>query len=81
MISEFFKQAFILTDSTRHYRTEDEGKSWMPFDVPAPPSQSPNPLSFHANHFGYILYQGNECDDNICLDKVSLEARFLQCYF
>ncbi|KAF5353737.1 hypothetical protein D9758_008631 [Tetrapyrgos nigripes] len=65
--------AFVLTDSTRHYRTDDEGKTWMPFDIPVPPSRTSNPLSFHAKHPGYILYQGGICHDQVCYyDEVTI---------
>ncbi|PPQ80721.1 hypothetical protein CVT25_001841 [Psilocybe cyanescens] len=58
------RYAFALTDGTTHYRTEDRGKTWRPFDVPHPPALVARPLSFHSNptKFGHILYQGTQCD-------------------
>ena len=57
-------QAFVLTESTVHYRTEDRGKTWRQFNVPAPPSLVMEPLSFHSDpkKYGYILYQGMACE-------------------
>ncbi|KXN90322.1 Vacuolar protein sorting/targeting protein 10 [Leucoagaricus sp. SymC.cos] len=58
------RMAFVLTDGTTHYRTEDRGKSWRPFEVPISPALVQRPLSFHSDmdKYGYILYQGTSCD-------------------
>jgi photosystem II stability/assembly factor-like uncharacterized protein len=70
-------QAFVLTDGTRHYRTEDRGKTWRHFDVPLPPAMVANPLSFHSDpaKYGYVLYQGMRCTGkgwgSICHDEVT----------
>ncbi|KAJ3513798.1 hypothetical protein NLJ89_g2750 [Agrocybe chaxingu] len=55
---------FVLTDGKTHYRTEDRGRTWRPFDVPMEPALTPAPLSFHSDpaKYGYILYQGTVCD-------------------
>ena len=57
-------QAFVLSESTVHYRTEDRGRTWRPFTVPAPPALVAEPLSFHSDpkKYGYILYQGTTCE-------------------
>lgn len=72
-------QAFILTKDTKHYRTNDRGKTWRPFDVPVPPAFVGQPLSFHSDkkNWGYILYQGTKCEREgpwgyTCHDKVRL---------
>ncbi|KAJ3573829.1 hypothetical protein NP233_g2168 [Leucocoprinus birnbaumii] len=56
--------AFVLTDGTKHYRTEDRGASWRSFEVPIPPALVQKPLSFHSDtdKYGYVLYQGTSCD-------------------
>jgi Sortilin, neurotensin receptor 3, len=70
----------MLTDDTTHYRTEDRGKTWRRFEVPLPPAMVANPLSFHSDRskYGYILYQGVQCDQrgwgSVCRDEVSLTA-------
>jgi hypothetical protein len=70
-------KAFVLTKGKTHYRTEDRGKSWRSFNLPIPPSYTANPLSFHSDpaKYGYILYQGTNCDRQgwgaICHDEVS----------
>jgi hypothetical protein len=70
-------QAFILTRGTTHYRTEDHGKSWRPFNMPVRPALVSRPLSFHSNkkNYGYILYQGMTCDhigwSSVCRDEAS----------
>jgi Sortilin, neurotensin receptor 3, len=57
-------QAFILSESTVHYRTEDRGRTWRPFNIPARPALVAQPLSFHSDpkKYGYILYQGTSCE-------------------
>lgn len=57
-------QAFALTDSTTHYRTEDRGRTWRPFKVPDPPARVGRPLSFHSDpsKYGHILLQTTRCD-------------------
>lgn len=56
--------AFILTKDTKHYRTNDRGKTWRSFDVPVRPAFVGQPLSFHSDpkKYGYILYQGTKCE-------------------
>ena len=67
----------MLTDGTTHYRTEDRGKSWRPFDVPLEPAMVSQPLSFHLNpkKYGHILYQGASCEKQgwgkVCHDEAS----------
>jgi photosystem II stability/assembly factor-like uncharacterized protein len=66
------RYAFALTDGMIHYRTEDRGKTWRSFDVPAPLSYTPKPLSFHSDKWDRILYQGTVCEqvgwNNVCTD-------------
>lgn len=70
------RYAFILTREKVHYRTDDRGKTWRSFKMPAVPAYVPNPLSFHSDpaKYGYILYQGMECDrigwGSVCHDEV-----------
>ncbi|KAF8825213.1 hypothetical protein HHX47_DHR7000487 [Lentinula edodes] len=67
--------AFVLTQGYIHYRTEDRGKTWRPFDVPVRPAFVAQPLSFHSDpkKYGYILYQGTSCDQvgwgTVCHDE------------
>lgn len=70
-------QAFILTKGKTHYRTEDRGKTWRPFDMPVSVAYVANPLSFHSDpsKFGYILFQGTSCQRStgwgaVCHDEV-----------
>ncbi|KAF9483067.1 vacuolar protein sorting/targeting protein 10 [Pholiota conissans] len=69
------RYAFALTDGKTHYRTEDRGKTWRPFDVPLPPAAVMRPLSFHIDpkKLGYILYQGTDCErhgyNTVCRDE------------
>ncbi|KIM31675.1 hypothetical protein M408DRAFT_236567 [Serendipita vermifera MAFF 305830] len=58
--------AFVLTRSTRHYKTADRGRTWRSFDVPTAPALSFSGaiLAFHAEpaKSGYILYRGLKCE-------------------
>ncbi|KAG6330590.1 hypothetical protein ID866_8498 [Astraeus odoratus] len=60
------RYAFVLTSGTTHFRTEDRGRTWRPFDVPSPPAYTTVPLSFHSDpaKWGYVLYQGTECSQS-----------------
>ncbi len=67
----------MLTKDATHYRTDDRGKTWRPFQVPIPPALVGRPLSFHSDpkKYGYILYQGTVCErttpwGSICHDEV-----------
>ncbi|THU94129.1 vacuolar protein sorting/targeting protein 10 [Dendrothele bispora CBS 962.96] len=65
--------AFVLTEGKRHYRTNDRGKTWRPFEMPVKPSLISKPLSFHAKDPDYILYQGTVCERSgwsiMCYDE------------
>ncbi|KAF8174213.1 vacuolar protein sorting/targeting protein 10 [Pholiota molesta] len=56
------RYAFALTDGKTHYRTEDRGKTWRPFDVPLP--QRPGAIS---------CIEGTSCERNgygsVCRDQ------------
>ncbi|KAH7908483.1 hypothetical protein BJ138DRAFT_352183 [Hygrophoropsis aurantiaca] len=57
------RYAFVLTTGLRHFRTDDRGRTWRTFDVPAKVSYTAKPLSFHSDpaKWGHILYQGTVC--------------------
>ena len=75
-------QAYALTPGKKHYRTEDRGRTWRPFEVPLPPLKVARPLSFHSDpkNYGYILYQGTNCDrlgfGSVCHDEASSRILF-----
>ncbi|KAJ6542795.1 Oligoxyloglucan reducing end-specific cellobiohydrolase [Mycena capillaripes] len=70
--------AFLIThprDPTvaqPHYRTEDRGQTWIPFELPPSPAHLRMSLSFHSDpdQWGHILYQCDVCDspgrDRVC---------------
>ncbi|KAF7373252.1 Sortilin [Mycena sanguinolenta] len=71
------RMAFLLTtprDPTvaqTHYRTEDNGHTWIPFELPPSPAHRVS-LSFHSDPLksGHILYLCQACDspnrDRVC---------------
>ncbi|KAJ7259103.1 hypothetical protein B0H12DRAFT_427133 [Mycena haematopus] len=71
------KVAFVITtprDPTvaqTHYRTEDSGQTWIPFELPPSPAHQIS-LSFHSDPLksGHIFYLCQACDtpnrDRIC---------------
>ncbi|KAF8169150.1 Oligoxyloglucan reducing end-specific cellobiohydrolase [Mycena galopus ATCC 62051] len=71
------RMAFVMTNprdptiAQTHYRTEDSGQNWIPFELPPSPAHQIS-LSFHAdpNKSGHILYLCQVCDtpdrDRIC---------------
>jgi photosystem II stability/assembly factor-like uncharacterized protein len=56
--------AFVLTNSYKHYRTDDRGKSWRTFEVPEMVAYVQSPLSFHSDpkKSEYTLLQATKCD-------------------
>ncbi|KAG2012263.1 signal sequence binding protein [Coprinopsis cinerea AmutBmut pab1-1] len=62
--------AFALTEGTKHYRTEDRGKTWRPFTIPDSPAVVARPLSFHSDpkKWRYVIYQGTKCEGIVCYD-------------
>lgn len=68
----------MLSEGTKHYRTEDRGRTWRSFEVPLPPATVSSPLSFHSDpkRYGNILYQGMRCEPqgwgSVCHDEVNL---------
>ncbi|KAF9920031.1 vacuolar protein sorting/targeting protein PEP1 [Linnemannia zychae] len=57
------KRAYVLTKGKRHYRTEDQGASWTPFETELEPIEEDHVLSFHATRPDMILIAGTSCDD------------------
>ncbi|KAK7442773.1 vacuolar protein sorting/targeting protein PEP1 [Stygiomarasmius scandens] len=57
------RQAFLLTGSTTHHRTEDGGNTWQTFETPSRTKFSPKPLSFSSNNTRYVLFQGSKCEN------------------
>ncbi|KAJ2041482.1 vacuolar protein sorting/targeting protein PEP1 [Coemansia sp. S155-1] len=54
--------AYVLSDSSEHWITRDEGKSWEAFSSPLPATSSgERPLSFHAERSGWVLFIGEKC--------------------
>lgn len=51
-----------MTGDKTHYRSNDRGRTWQSFDVPAPAALVSDPLSFHSQNIESILYQGLICE-------------------
>jgi hypothetical protein len=71
----------VLSKGTKHYRTENRGKDWQPFEMPISPAFVAKPLSFHSDpkKYGYILYQGTNCEGFGWAARCHDEVRVL-CY-
>ncbi|MBW0519773.1 hypothetical protein O181_059488 [Austropuccinia psidii MF-1] len=54
--------AFILSKGLKHYRSINRGHSWQSFNLIIQPTQSINPLTFHASKWNWILFTGQKCD-------------------
>lgn len=57
-------QAFILSKGTTHYRTINRGQTWQSFTTPLPPAGGPGSLSFHATELNWILFSGQQCEQD-----------------
>ncbi|CAG9938308.1 unnamed protein product [Clonostachys rosea f. rosea IK726] len=67
------KTAFILTDSKKHFKTEDRGASWTSWNSASIPSfYEADVLSFHASDPKRIIFNGMSCESIFC----SREAKY-----
>ncbi|KAJ2651180.1 vacuolar protein sorting/targeting protein PEP1 [Coemansia sp. RSA 1250] len=58
------KVAYVLSDGTEHWVTHDEGKNWVAFSTPLPPTNSgERALSFHAQRTRWVLFIGEQCKE------------------
>ncbi|KFA78131.1 hypothetical protein S40288_01373 [Stachybotrys chartarum IBT 40288] len=65
------KTAFVLTEGTKHYKTEDRGETWSEFETDNMPSAfQPEILVFHASDPKRIIFNGMDCDGIFC-DEVA----------
>ncbi|EPE04857.1 vacuolar protein sorting targeting protein pep1 [Ophiostoma piceae UAMH 11346] len=54
-----FERAFVLTEGTKHYRTEDRGKTWKPFSTEVEMSMFQyETMTFHAHDPDRIIFNG-----------------------
>lgn len=61
------KSAFILTESGKHYKTNNRGDDWDDFNTKSIPSRfQPDILSFHADDPKRIIFNGMDCEGIFC---------------
>ncbi|KAI9740380.1 MAG: vacuolar protein sorting/targeting protein PEP1 [Cirrosporium novae-zelandiae] len=60
------KKAYILSDGDTHWKTNDQGKTWKPFQMPAMPLGFRSPFSFHAGNSDKLMFTGAECEGFQC---------------
>ncbi|KAI8814666.1 hypothetical protein BJ742DRAFT_184196 [Cladochytrium replicatum] len=62
---------YILTSKTKHYVSEDKGKSWRSFESPVAPFISGGRpiLSFHAGRTDHVIFHGEKCDGTVFFEK------------
>ncbi|TPX07022.1 uncharacterized protein E0L32_011090 [Thyridium curvatum] len=62
-------RAYVMTDATSHWRTEDKGKTWQSFSTDAEVNIfQPEPLGFHAGDPDRMLFNGMRCKGIFCDD-------------
>lgn len=61
--------AYVLGLRTRHWVTEDRGKSWKAFETEATPTLFRPPLSFHAGDSSKVLMHGQACSGWECKEE------------
>ncbi|KAF9879093.1 vacuolar protein sorting/targeting protein PEP1 [Colletotrichum karsti] len=69
IMHEFDKnRAFVLTDTNKHYKTTDRGKTWEEFDSIVEKSffQDSDILHFHAGDPDRIIFGGMQCAGIFC---------------
>ncbi len=67
------KSAYVLTEDTTHWRTEDRGNSWTEFLTKASPdARVENPLNFHAGDNGKILMNAMDCLVGVFCESMSV---------
>lgn len=87
VMHEFDNQrAYILTDSTHHWRTDDQGKTWKTFFTDSEFNLFRSEyFNFHAANPDYIIFNGMDCKGIFCdevamytLDGFRSDAKFLR---
>ena len=63
------KVAYVLGLETRHWVTEDQGKSWKAFETEKTPTRFRARLSFHAGDSGKVLMHGQACSGSECREE------------
>lgn len=79
-------RAYILSESTSHWRTEDRGKTWKTFFTDSEFNIFRSEVfSFHATDHDRIIFNGMDCKGIFCdevsmytLDGFSSDAKFLR---
>lgn len=80
------KRAYILTESTSHWRTDDQGKTWKSFFTDSEFNIfRPEIFNFHAEDPDRIIFNGMDCKGIFCdevamytLDGFKTDAKFLR---
>ncbi|KAF3769263.1 Oligoxyloglucan reducing end-specific cellobiohydrolase [Cryphonectria parasitica EP155] len=80
------KRAYILTESTSHWRTEDQGKTWKSFFTDSEFNIFRSQIfNFHASDPDRIIFNGMDCKGIFCdevamytLDGFKTDAKFLR---
>ncbi|EED15939.1 vacuolar protein sorting protein, putative [Talaromyces stipitatus ATCC 10500] len=62
------QKAYILGRHGVHWVTTDQGKTWREFEVPAAPSMFNEPLRFHGEDSGKVIFQGERCSAFACVE-------------
>ncbi|KAI8075104.1 hypothetical protein BC940DRAFT_363148 [Gongronella butleri] len=55
-------KAYVLSNSKKHWKTDDQGVTWHSFDTPNEPASGNQLLSFHAQRPGHVIFFGFQCD-------------------
>ncbi|KAK2589539.1 vacuolar protein sorting/targeting protein PEP1 [Conoideocrella luteorostrata] len=64
------KRAYILTEGTTHFRTDNRGETWTNFTTPSRPSKfQPEILGFHAGEPDRIIFNAMTCEGFLCAEQ------------
>lgn len=63
-------RAYVLTDGSTHWMTNDRGETWEEFFTDSPPSSFRPAFAFHASDPDRIIFNGVDCSGLFCVEQV-----------
>jgi hypothetical protein len=73
------KRAYIISNENTHWRTDDRGKTWEPFQTAAQASIFRQALTYHAGDPDRIIFNAMDCTGIFCEELVRFQNWVANC--